>query len=71
MSSENEPMSPEMKDEVDARLLARVISSLTVDLSLPNEPPKWGHLSEESALTVARCVTGLDRIIENHLGRDR
>lgn len=40
------------------------LGTQTVDLSLPGEPSRWGHLSAESCATIARSVrlwVGLQR----------
>jgi hypothetical protein len=36
--------------------LAYALSTQTVDLALPGEPRKWGHLSPASCVVLARCV---------------
>lgn len=61
-------LSPTLMDKVDTRLLALAISSLTLDLSLPDDDgPRWGRLNERAARTIAQFVKDMDRLTKQHI----
>jgi len=40
------------------------LSTFTIDLALPNEPVKWGHLSPESCRLLVEGVKSWMRLID-------
>jgi hypothetical protein len=60
-----------MPTDADYEALAYNLSTWTIDLALPNEPVKWGHLSPESCRLLTNCVKAwMGELIDGSGGAD-